>query len=86
MIHETKEQLLKELETSWNFLLKVDSYLEDAIEGLDKMRRNIRNLRRGPHDETPVYRAGRVDASSGVGTGSSTQAPVVPRVPVTPGE
>lgn len=81
MILETREELLKQLTESWNILIDTDAKLEDAIDHLMQLRKDIRNMKRASDDQGPVRGAARVDATSILGTRADTQTDRVSRLP-----
>lgn len=52
MVLETKDELMKQLTDTWNILIQVDARLEDTVEYLEQLRKDIRNMkRRQIHDQ-----------------------------------
>ena len=68
MILETKEELMKQLTDTWNVLIQVDAKLEDTVDYLSQLRKDIRNMKREQtHDQGPVRGATPVGATKWVG-------------------
>lgn len=81
MILETREQLQRQLTDSWNILVEVDAALEDAVDALNKARKDIKRITREHHDQTGVRGAVRMGTTEQMGTRTEAQALNVRGVP-----
>ena len=82
MILETKEELMKQLTDTWNVLIQVDAKLEDTVDYLSQLRKDIRNMKRDQqHDQGPVRGATGLGAAERVDTRPAAETKYVLRVP-----